>query len=81
MMKRIKIPQFARLFILFILLSLAPVLTNAQTHYDETGTDDGGVVQDSPVDGGVVVLLVAGASLGAIKLYQVKHQKKINKMA
>jgi hypothetical protein len=70
----------AKIKIIFIALFICavPVVLNAQTNFDQT-EPDGGQVSDSPIDGGVVLLLVAGTSLGALKIYKIKKQSKISK--
>jgi len=69
-----------KLAFLVLFLSIAPLVLNAQTHYDETDPE-GGEVSDSPVDGGVALLLIAGLGLGALKIYKVRTQAKVNKAA
>jgi len=77
-MKGMKIVSKIKLLFLVLFLSVAPLVLNAQTHYDETESD-GGVVTDTPVDGGVVLLLVAGVGFGAIKIYRIVVQSKLKK--
>ena len=79
-MKRLKMASKIKLFLLFLILSAAPVAVNAQTHFDETDPDGGGV-SDTPVNGGVVLLLIAGVGFGALQIYKVTKQSKLNKAA
>jgi len=76
-MRNMKLPSKIKIYFLALFLSMAPLVLNAQTNFDQTDPD-GGDVSDSPVDGGVALLLIAGLGLGAIKIYRVKMQAKTN---
>ena len=78
MMKRVNVSPKFKLLLFALFLSVAPVVSNAQTHFDETDPD-GGQVEDSPVDGGVAFLLIAGLGLGAMKIYGIKKHADLKK--
>ena len=77
-MKRNKILPKIKLFLVVLFLSATPLLLNAQTNFDETESD-GGDVGDTPVNGGVVLLLIAGIGFGAFKIYKVKAENRLSK--
>jgi hypothetical protein len=54
---------------LTLLLLAPPTLLLAQV-------DDGDDVVDTPLDGGLTLLLAAGAGLGAKKVYDLRRKKK-----
>ncbi len=76
-MKRFEMISKVKLLFLVVFLSVAPIVVNAQTNFDENS--DGDNVQDTPVNGGVALLLVAGIGFGAYKIYKVKTQEKLVK--
>ena len=50
-------------------------MVRAQAHFDDT-EPDGTDITDSPIDGGIILLVIAGIGFGAKKLYDVKKEKK-----
>jgi len=61
---------------LFIVCTVVPAITFAQAGFETTDGGGGGDVTDSPIDGGVVWLIIAGVAFGVYALY-MQHRKRV----
>lgn len=59
---------------LFIVCTAMPAVSFAQAGFETTDGGDGTGVTDSPIDGGVVWLIIAGVAFGVYAIY--RQQKK-----
>jgi hypothetical protein len=76
-MKRLKLHSKIKLFCLVLFLSVAPMMAHGQI---DVGSDsDGTDVVDTPIDGGDVLLIVAGLGLGIMKIYKMKNKTTTEK--
>ena len=77
-MKILKLRSKIKFVCLCLFLSTAPFLVRAQIGFDATA--DGGGVTDTPIDGGVALLVAAGTLFGGIKIYKIHTQKRLQKI-
>lgn len=62
--------------LLFVVVTVLPCITFAQSGFDNNGSDTGGVnVVDVPLDGGTVILIAAGVIFGVFRLYKTAQKK------
>lgn len=72
---RKKITKFA----LLILLTLALPIINYAQPPDPGDGNGGGGDPEAPIDGGVSLILAAGAAAGARKIYKLNKEKNVEK--
>ena len=63
--------KFKRIFCILLIVSM-PVLAQEE----ELGTENGPAMGDVPVDGGLSLLLAAGAAFGGRRLYRQGAKKR-----
>ena len=62
--------------LMFLVFTVVPNITFAQSGFNDDNTDTGGVnVIDVPLDGGTIFLIAAGVLFGAYQLYKVAQNK------
>lgn len=78
MLKKMRLTfKSARAFVLplivFVVFTVMPFISLAQGDFETGDAGDGGNVTDTPLDGGIILLIAAGVVFGIFVLYrQVK---------
>ena len=65
--------------IFFFVCSVLPMISFAQAGFEAGGTggSGGGDVTDAPIDGGVVMLVIAGVAFGVFMLYKAQRNNRL----